>query len=977
MSPRAIAPLALLTLALAWHAPAAAQSIADEAEVQFGAGVEAYRRSDFQSALLHFMQSNRLSPNPVVAANVGHAYTAMRKYPEAYRWYSSALQLSDEGNTAQIQAAMDSIAPQVVLISLESEPPGATVYLEKRSLGSVATTPATIALPEGSYTFIFDRDDHRSFETETQTYDKVGTKHTISPTLDAITGTLKVTGDEGVEVLLGSSGGEVLCTVPCDKAMPVGPVGLRLVREGYRTLPLLVEIEEGQTAEVDAKLEVISGQVRIDANVLDALVTVDNTAAGYTPAIVTAPVGTRTLTISATGYESQTVSVDVTDTEVTDVGVVRLQPKQVVSLASRVEEDLFTAPSSVSVVTRDELDAFGYPTVTEALRGVRGITAINADLSSMAMVRGVGTAANRGSQTRVLQDGVPLSDQLAGQQYIWTRNQSYDRIEVQRGSGSVLYGGGAMTGVISLRTRGRVTEPVVEGSLGSFGSEARFNGMAGGALDTERETGAWVSVGGAYGEGDEATIVDFPTGGTNASGDPILRDRTVDAYAPWRALNVDGRAWTGDLELQTAYSIDRVEVTSGSEGAVFEDRRNGPNNPTELSNLTLKAQWQPSLSERTDLELSGHYRDRSTDSGALWVRPVADSELLLDVAQETRAQWVGGTAQVVSNPTDEIRVVAGTEAYRALELSVHQENTIRPSDAAAVIDFRDLTSVYAAYGVADVTPVRFFKASAGLRVDKWNAYAAQFNPRLVAMALPTEDDVLKLMVGRAFRAPVLFEQKYFVESISIPALDLAPEHGWSYEAEYAHRVDSWTGLVSGWGASYQDSIVSSFDETIGLARYRNTGSTRVWGADVELRRDFLAGWMLSTWYSYQVPRIIDDNGTVRPSPEQPEHLAALKLVAPVLPPALSAAVRVVYEGERPYREGTEGEAPDGVLADLVLSGRSRDRVVDWRAGVYNVLDTNFSAATTNSTPSATLPQTTGRTFMATITLRGRKRPDEL
>ncbi|HHO50956.1 MAG TPA: TonB-dependent receptor [Deltaproteobacteria bacterium] len=959
-------PLAKLALLLAWVGPrpdARAQSLADEADVHFSAAVEAYQRRDFIGALEHFMQSNRLSPNRAAAGNVARTYVAMKRYPEAYRWYSVALSLTeDEVAARKLRQTMADIEPYVVLFHLESDPPGATVYVDRRSLGAVATTPATIALPPGSYRFLFELEGHHGFEGETTDYLQVAEVHRLSPVLEEITGTVQISGQEGVRVSLRD---EERCVVPCEVVLPIGQHVLQLRREGYRSQPALVEIQEGETIAVRAELEMLSGSVRIDANVPDALITVDGVPQGFTPAIVSPPTGRRVVEVSAEGYEPQTFELDIESESSVDLGTVRLKPLQLISLASRVEEDRFTAPSSISVVTREELERFGYPTITEALRGVRGLTAINADLSSHVMVRGVGTASNRGSQTRVLRDGVALSDQLAGQQYLWSRSRNLEQIEIQRGSGSVLYGSGALTGVIDLKARGRLDTSLAEASLGSFGREGRLHSLLGWAPASGEPVGAWISVGGVHGAGEEVTIPDWPT----PSGIPV--DRSVEHYAPWRATMVDGRAWAGDLELWASYSRDQLEVTSGSEGSVFEDVRNPDNNPAQLSQLTTQVQYRPSLGEHTELDLSAHYRQRLGSSEALWRRPVASSELLIDVARQTRARWIGGTAQVEAHPTDKLRLIGGTELYRSLELSVEQQNTIRPSDAAALSGFQAIQAVYAAYGLVDYAPASLLKVSAGLRLDSWHEFGLQANPRLTAMLLPSDDDVVKVMVGRAFRAPVVFEQKYFVESISIPALDLEPEFGWSYEVEYAHRVDAWTGLVSAWGARYDHTIVSAFDPEIGLARYTNTGSSRVRGLDAELRRDFLGGWMFSLWGSLQDPVTIDDVGHAEPSREQPHHLGALKLVAPIAGPGLNTALRVVYEGARPQREGTIGEVPAGVLADLVLSGEGRDGIVRWRVGVYNALDVPFTATIANNTPAPTLPQTAGRTFMATVGLQGR------
>ena len=51
-----------------------------------------------------------------------------------------------------------------------------------------------------------------------------------------------------------------------------------------------------------------------------------------------------------------------------------LRQVEEVEAASRTAESIDVAPSSVSIIPGQELRAMGYPTVAEALRGVRGVT---------------------------------------------------------------------------------------------------------------------------------------------------------------------------------------------------------------------------------------------------------------------------------------------------------------------------------------------------------------------------------------------------------------------------------------------------------------------------------------------------------------------------------------------------------------------------------------------------------------------------
>src|SRR5690242_20154607 len=70
---------------------ARADGVADEAELQFQRGAEAYRKGDFTAALEHFLASNRLVRNRNVMFNIARAYEQLSRFADAYRYYVDAL----------------------------------------------------------------------------------------------------------------------------------------------------------------------------------------------------------------------------------------------------------------------------------------------------------------------------------------------------------------------------------------------------------------------------------------------------------------------------------------------------------------------------------------------------------------------------------------------------------------------------------------------------------------------------------------------------------------------------------------------------------------------------------------------------------------------------------------------------------------------------------------------------------------------
>jgi iron complex outermembrane receptor protein len=158
-------------------------------------------------------------------------------------------------------------------------------------------------------------------------------------------------------------------------------------------------------------------------------------------------------------------------------------PAVVVS-AARTEQSTLTTPASITVITREQIDASGARHVAEVLRGQGGIQ-INdfygdGSRASVGM-RGFGETA--GSNTLVLVDGRRLNNpDIAAADLNSIALQDVERIEVVQGSAGVLFGDQAVGGVINIITRKPgASRHSLKLSAGSY-STIDFHGMASQAL---------------------------------------------------------------------------------------------------------------------------------------------------------------------------------------------------------------------------------------------------------------------------------------------------------------------------------------------------------------------------------------------------------------------------------------------------------------------------------------------------------------
>ena len=192
----------LFVVLCAFSAPSRvrADGVADEAEVNFRLGTERYQAADYRSALAYFLASNRLAPNRHVRFNIARTFQRLGQYPEAYRWCSEALAgESDPDLRQKLEEVLHAVEREVALVVVESDPPGAVAYLDRKDLGSIATTPARMAVSEGDHKLILQLEGHEDAESAPFRATR-GQTTTLSLTLRQLLGYADVQVDGPTEV---------------------------------------------------------------------------------------------------------------------------------------------------------------------------------------------------------------------------------------------------------------------------------------------------------------------------------------------------------------------------------------------------------------------------------------------------------------------------------------------------------------------------------------------------------------------------------------------------------------------------------------------------------------------------------------------------------------------------------------------------------------------------------------------------------
>lgn len=127
-----------------------------------------------------------------------------------------------------------------------------------------------------------------------------------------------------------------------------------------------------------------------------------------------------------------------------------------VTSASKVEQSIWEAPNSITVITAEDIRRSGSRTIPEALRMAPGVLVTQISGNNWVVTIGGFGLNSYANKLLVLVDGVSVYDTRDGS-VNWARIpvaiDEVERIEVIRGPGGVIYGSNAVNGIINIITR--------------------------------------------------------------------------------------------------------------------------------------------------------------------------------------------------------------------------------------------------------------------------------------------------------------------------------------------------------------------------------------------------------------------------------------------------------------------------------------------------------------------------------------------
>jgi iron complex outermembrane receptor protein len=583
--------------------------------------------------------------------------------------------------------------------------------------------------------------------------------------------------------------------------------------------------------------------------------------------------------------------------------------------ASKFAQKVTDAPSAVTIITAADIKSYGYRTLKDVLRSVRGLYVNNDRNYDYLGARGFARPGDYNTRILLLIDGQRVNDALYDQAPIGNDFpldvDLIERVEFVPGPGSALYGNSAFFGVINVLTKNgqSLKGAEVSGEVGSFRTSK-------GRLSYGRNDGKVDFLLSASAYGSRGRNIYFPE-----FDDPATNNGIAHGIDDERYYNFLGKLSYGGLTLQAIHNQRAKGVPTASYGQVFND----PRSQTEDARTLLGARYSKALAEHWHLDANLAYGHYNYDGDYVYDYPPVTANK--DIG---RTSWWNGELRALNTSFKGHKITFGAE-YRAVP-TLRQYNY---DELGQYLDYRSSRRNLGLFVQDEFTITERWILNAGIRQDRIYGSATELSPRLALIYKPAVRTTLKLLYGTAFRAANAYEAYYVTDAgLSKANPDLRPEKIQTTElvAEHYFRND-WKVTAGAFAYRVENLISFTTDPSDGFTVFRNGDDATARGIELETEKVWNDGARLRASYTAQSTK---DGGTGARLSNSPQHLAKFNYQRPIWGDSLRAGFELQVQSS--VTTVTGNRLPGYALANLTLLSAKLAKGLDVSASVYNLLD---------------------------------------
>lgn len=639
---------------------------------------------------------------------------------------------------------------------------------------------------------------------------------------------------------------------------------------------------------------------------------------------------------------------EVTDKSLADKSLEELANIEVYS-ASKHLQNISDAPSSVTVITADEIQRYGYRSLAEILESVRGFYITYDRDYSFVGVRGFGRLGDSNNRILVLIDGHRINDNVFGQPYLGTEFpvdvDLIERLEIVRGPGSSLYGADAFFAVINVITRKASDAKGLElafapASFGTYQGRATYGGQY---------RGVDMVLSGTFYNSAGQTLF-FPEFNSPATNYGITSDTDYESFQHLLAT-ISFHGFT----LQGLYSARDKGVPTAYYGALFNDPRTQNFDYHQYIDLS----YEHSLGHAWDLTARTSYDQARLQAPVAYSTGLPDGSTTVDT-YSFRGNWWDSEAKLSRTLWQKHRVTLGTEIIDNLRQD--QGNYAPIGNAFTAVPAS--STIWALYGQDEFAITHAFTLNVGIRFDHYADFGGTTNPRLGLIYHITHPTTLKLLYGTAFRAPEPFELTPDDGAFFDNNLQLQPETIRSIEGVVEQRIGLRFTVSGDVFHNWIDNLITLETNPIdGQSTYQNAENASATGVEVELDAQLPDGIAGRASYSYTDAV---QSATQQVLTNSPQHLAKLNFSLPVMGKKLVASMDAQYTSPA---QTLAGNTVSGfAVFNATMLGHTLGKHLDISASAYNILDKKYFHPGRPEDPEDSIEQD-GRNVRLKVTVR--------
>ena len=610
--------------------------------------------------------------------------------------------------------------------------------------------------------------------------------------------------------------------------------------------------------------------------------------------------------------------------------------------ASKYEQKQSEVAAAVSVITRQEIKAFGWRTLGEALASLPGVHSSYDRQYSYVGIRGFGLPGDYNTRALVTVNGnrvnYPGVDLGPVGRDLPLDMDLIERIEFIPGPGGAVYGQNAMFGVINLITRRGADVDGTELSASSQRPQALREGR--------------VSWGKRLDNGVDLLV--------SAS---ALRARGEDRFFDFGAAGVTGVAKGMDGEHDREF-FARLARGAWSFEFMHGDHRKDDPTGAYLSDPLVPGQYQ---GDRYDLAQL-HYEDSfAADTLRVSARLFMGRELYTSTLSYATpytfpapSDWRGAELRLLSTALAGHKLMLGLELQDNARTDQAINDVATPANNILIPGSGYRVGVYAQ---DEWQLAESLSATLGLRVDRNNVTGSRASPRAALIWQASPETTLKALYGRAHRAPNVYERDYFdgvaqvanpaLKGESVDTLEIVADHRVGRELTLRASVYQW---------NMKDLIALGIDPASSLAQYKSGEAVKARGLELSADKTWATGARLRGSVSFQNVAYASGAGL----PNSPKLLGKLNLSAPLPMAGLHAGYELHYDSKRLSLDGSRlgGYA----LSNLTLSTDALAKGLTLSLSVQNLFDKRYAHPGADSNWQNALEQD-GRSVRLTLGYR--------